>query len=97
MCTSWLLGSNLLEYIYVLLSSIPFMFGMNDITTSISSLASSPSVDPGVGLGGTTTPYLAHIFGSGHIPYSNPFVKDFHSLCLVLTLVFTLMGVVVDT
>ena len=73
------------------------MFGMPDITTSISSPATSPSVDLGVELGVTTTPYLVHIFESGHILSSTTFVKDFHSLHQVLTLVFTLMGVVVDT
>ena len=92
MCASWILGSQLLEYIYVLLSSGPFMFGMPDITTSILSPAPSPNADPGVGLGGTTSPYLAHRFLSGHIPSSTPFVEDFHSLHPVLTVVFTLMG-----
>ena len=51
MCASWILGSQLLNYIYVLLSSVPFMFGMLDITTSIPSPAPGPSVDPSVGLG----------------------------------------------
>ena len=69
----------------------PFMFSMPDITTSIPPPASVPSVDPGVGLGGTIAPYLAHIFGSGHISSSTPFEEDFHSLHPVLTLVFTLM------
>ena len=50
---------------------------MPDITTSIPSLAPSPSAYPGVGLGGTTSHYLAHKFGSGHIPPSNPFVGVF--------------------
>ena len=68
------------------------MFGMPDITTSISSPAPGPSADPGVGLGGTTTPSLAHSFGSGHIPCSTPFAEDFHSLRLVLSPVFVLMG-----
>ena len=97
MCTSWILGSWLLEYIYVLLSFGPFMFSILDITTSITSPAPGPSADLCVGLGGTTLPYLAHRFGSGHIPPSTPFVEGFHSLFSVLTLVFTLMGVVVDT
>ena len=96
MCASWILGSQLLEYIYVLLSSVPFMFGMPKFTTSIPSPTPGPSVDLGIGLGGTTTPYLAHRFGSGHIPSSTPFVEDFHSLHLVLTLVVTLTGVLVD-
>ena len=90
------MGSRLLEYIYVLLSLGPFMFGMPDITTSIPLPAPGPSTNPSVGMGGTTTPYLAHIFRSGHIPSSTPFVEDFHSLCPVLKLLFTLMGVVVD-
>ena len=97
MCASWILGSQLLNYIYVLLSSVPFMFGMPDITTSIPSPTPGPSADPSVGLGGTIAPYLAHRFGSGHIPSYTPFVDDFHSLHSVLTLVFTLTGVVVDT
>ena len=73
------------------------MFDMFDITTSILSSTLGPSVDPGVGLGGTTTPYLTHRMGSGHIPSCNPFAEDFHSLRTVLTLMFTLTGVVVDT
>ena len=96
MCTSWILGLWLLEYIYVLLILGLVMFGIPYITTSIPSPAPGPSADLGVGLGGTTTPYLAHRLGSGHIPSSTPFVEDFHSLHLVLTLVVTLMGVLVD-
>ena len=97
MCASCPLGSWLLEYIYVLLSSGPFMVGMPDITTSIPTPALDPSADPGVGLGGTTAPYISHIFGSGHIPSFTPSIEDFHSLSPVLTPVFTLTGVVVDT
>ena len=96
MCVSCIFGSRLLECIYVLLSSVPFMFEMPDIITSILSPTPGPSADAGVGLGATTTHYLAHIFESGHIPSSTPFAKDFHFLHLVLTLVFTLTGVVVD-
>ena len=92
MCASWILGSWLLEYIYVLLSLGPFMFGMPNITTIIPSPAPVPSEYLGVGLGGTTTPYLAHKFGSGHIPSSTPFAEDFHSLRPILTLVFIHMG-----
>ena len=73
------------------------MFDMPDITTSIPSLTPGLSADPGVGLGGTIAPYLVHRFGIGHIPSSTPFIEDFHSLHPVLTLVFTLTGVVVDT
>ena len=51
MCTSWLLGSWLLEYIYVLLSFGLFMFGMPDITTNISSPAPGLGADANVGLG----------------------------------------------
>ena len=53
------------------------MFDMIDITTSILSPAPGPSADPSVGLGGITTPYLDHRFGSGHIPPSTPFVGGF--------------------
>ena len=70
---------------------------MPDITTSISSPDPSPSADPGVGPRVAMTPYLAHRFRSGYNPSSTPFAEDFHSLRSVLTLVFTLMGVVVDT
>ena len=70
---------------------------MPDITTSIPSPALGPSADIVVVLGGTTAPYLAHRFRSGHIPSSTPFAEDFHSFLLVLTLVFTLTGAVVDT
>ena len=90
------LGSWLLEYIYVLLSSGPFMFGMLDITISIPSPTRGPSADPGVGLGSTTTPYLAHRFESGNIPSSTPFMEDFYSFRSTFTPVVTLMGVVVD-
>ena len=55
-----------------------------------------PSMDPGVRLGGITTPYRAHRFGSGHILPSTPFVEDVDSLLLVFTPVVTLTGVVVD-
>ena len=90
MCASWPLGSQLLEYIYALLSSGPFIFGM----PSILSLVLSPSKDPGVKLGGITAPYCAHRFGNGHIPSSTPFVEDFYSLRLVFILVVTLTVVV---
>ena len=68
-----ILGSWLLEYIYVLLSSGPFMFGMPDITTIIPSPAPGPSANPGVGLWGTIMPYLIYGFRSGHIPSYTPF------------------------
>ena len=89
MCISWPLGLWLLEYIYALLSSHPFIFGIPSILSHIL----GPSMDPGVGLGGITTPYSAHGFGNGHIPSSTPFVEDFYSLRSVVTLT----GVVVDT
>ena len=92
MCATWPLGSRLLEYIYALLILGPFIFGMIGILSPIL----GPSSEPGVGLGGITTPYHAHIFGSGHIPPSTPFVEDVDSLLLVFTPVVTLMGVVVD-
>ena len=93
MCTSGLLGSWLLEYIYVLFSSDPFIFGMPGILSPIL----GPSMDPSVGLGGITAPYRAHGFGNGHIPSSTPFVEDFYSLRSVFTPVVTLTGVIVDT
>ena len=65
--------------IYALLSSGPFTFGMLGILSPIL----SPSTDPGVRLGGITTPYTAHRFGSGHILPSTPFVEDVDSLLLV--------------
>ena len=92
MCSSWPLGSWLLEYIYALLSSSPFIFGIHVILPPVF----GPSTDPGVRLGGITAPYRAHRFGNGHIPSSTPFVEDFYSLCLVFTPVVTLTGVVVD-
>ena len=55
-----------------------------------------PSTNPGVRLGGITTPYHAHGFGSGHIPPYTPFMEDIDSLLSVFTPVVTLMGVVVD-
>ena len=93
MCASWPLGSRLLEYIYALLSSGPFIFGMPGILSPVL----GPSTDPGVRLKGITTPYHVHGFRNGHIPSSTPFVEDFYSLRLVFTQLATLMGVVVDT
>ena len=92
MCASFLLASQLLEYIYVLLSLDPFIFSIPGIL----SLVLGPSTDLGVGIGGITSPYRAHGFGNGHIPSSIPFVEDFYSLRSVFTLVVTLTGVVVD-
>ena len=80
MCSSWPLGSWLLEYIYALLSSGHFIFVMRGILSPIF----GPSTDPGVRLGGITAPYHAHIFGNGHIPSSTPFVEDFLFLSLDL-------------
>ena len=56
-----------------------------------------PSTDPSVILGGITASSHAHIFGSGHILPSTPFVEDVYSLRSVFTLVVTFAGVVVDT
>ena len=92
MCAGGILGSWLLEYIYVLLSSDPFIFSM----PSIPSPVLGPSMDPSVRLGGITTPYHAHRFGNGHIPSSTPFVEDFCSLRSDFTPVVTLTRVVVD-
>ena len=93
LCTSWPLGSWLIEYIYALLSSGPFIFSMPGILSPIL----GPSIDPGIRLGGITSPYRSHRFGNGNIPSSTPFVEDFYSLLLVFTPVVTLMVVVVDT
>ena len=92
MCASWPLGLRLLEYIYALLISGPFIFVMPGILSPVL----GPSMDPSVRLGGITAPYRAHRFGNGHIPFSTPFMEDFYSLRLVFTPVVTLMGVVVD-
>ena len=92
MCASWPLGSRLLEYIYALLSSGPFIFNMPGILSPVL----GPSTDPDVRLGGIIAPYLAHIFGNGHILPSTPFVEDVDSLLSVFTPVVTLTGVVVD-
>ena len=78
--------------IYALLILGPFIFGMPSILSPIL----GPSMDPSVRLGGITTPYTAHRFGSGHILPSTPFVEDVDSLLSVFTPVVTLMGVVVD-
>ena len=55
-------------------SSCPFIFGIPDMTD----IFSSSIVDPIVGLsgvpGGTTIPFHADHFGSGHIAPSTPFV-----------------------
>ena len=92
MYASWPLGSQLLDYFYVLLSSSPFIFDVPGILSPIL----FPIMDPGVGIGGIISPYRAHRFGSGHIPPSTPFVEGFDSLLSVFTLVVTLMGVVLD-
>ena len=92
LCVSWPLGSWLLEYIYALLSSGPFIFNMPSILSPVL----SPSTDPGVRIGGIKAPYPAHRFGSGHILPSTPFVEDVDCLLSVFTLVVTLMGVEVD-
>ena len=73
MCASWPLGSWLLEYIYTLLSSGPFIIGMPGILLPIL----GPSADLGVRLGGITVPYPVDRFGNCHIPSSTPFVEDF--------------------
>ena len=92
MCASCPFGSWLLEYIYALLSSSPFIFGMPGILSPVL----GPIMDPGVRLGDITTPYRAHRFGSGHILPYTPFVEDVDSLLSVFTLMVTLTGVVVD-
>ena len=92
MCVSCPLGSWLLEYIYSLLSSGPFIFGMPGILSPVL----GPSMDLGVRLRGITNHYPAYRFGSGHILPSTPFVEDVDSLLSVFTLVVTLTGVVVD-
>ena len=92
MCSSWPLRSWLLEYIYALLSLGLFIFSMPSILSPVL----GPSTDPRVKLVGIIAPYPAHIFGSGHIPPSTPFVEDVDSLLFVFTSVVTLTGVVVD-
>ena len=92
MCASWPLGSWLLEYIYALLSSSPFIFSMPGILSPVL----GPSMDPSVKLGGIIAPYPTKRFGNGHIPSSTPFVEDFYSLRSLFKPVVTLMGVVVD-
>ena len=71
------LGRSSVETRSVPLSSGPFTFDIHDITTSIPSPILGSSVDPGVGMGGMSTPYLAHQFKRGHITPSNPFVGGF--------------------
>ena len=80
MCASWPLGSWLLQYIYALLISSPFIFGIPGILSPVL----GPSTDSSVRLGGITAPYCAHRFGNGHISSSTPFVEEFYSLRLVL-------------
>ena len=92
MCTSCTLGSWLIEYIYALLSLGPFIFSMPGILSPIL----GHNMNPGVRIRGIKAPYHAHIFGSGHIPPSTPFVEDFDSLLLVFTPMVTLTEVVVD-
>ena len=92
LCTSWPLGSWLLEYIYALLILGPFSFGIPGVLSHVL----GPSMGPSVRLGGITAPYHAHGFVNGHIPSSTPFVEDFYSFRSVFTPVVTLMGVVVD-
>ena len=91
LCVSWPLGSRLLEYIYALLSSGPFIFYMPIILSPVL----GPSTNLGVILGGITAPYRAHKFENGHIP--TPFIEDFYSLRSIFTPVVTLTRVVVDT
>ena len=73
MCTSWPLESQLLEYIYALLSLGPFIFDIRSILSPVL----GPSTDPSVRIGGITSPYHAHRFGDGHLPSSTPFMEDF--------------------
>ena len=93
MCASWPLGSQLLEYIYDFLSLGPFIFGMPGILSPIL----GPNMDRGVKLGGITSPYHAHRFGSGHILLSTPFVEDVYCFHSIFAPVVTLMRVAVDT
>ena len=55
-------------------SLIPFTFNIQNVLASIQSSIQGPSVDPSVGLGGTSTPFTAYRFVGGHIPPSTPFV-----------------------
>ena len=80
MCASWTLGSWLLEYIYALLSSGPFIFVMPGILSPVL----GPTMNLGVRLVVITAPYPTHRFGSGHILPSTPFVEDFYFCSLGL-------------
>ena len=88
MCASWPLGLWLLDHIYALLSSYPFIFSMPSILSPIL----GPIMDPSVRLRGITAPYHDHGFGNGHISSSTPFVEYFYSLLSFFKLVVTLMG-----
>ena len=72
------------------------IFDMLDFANSIPSSTIGPYASFGVGIGGTTSSYLAHRFGSGHIPPSYPFVGGCFTPHLFLTLGITLLGVIVD-
>ena len=78
--------------IYALLILGPFIFGMHGILSPVL----GPSMDLGVRLGGMTTPYHAHIFGSGHISPYTPFVDNVDSLLSIFTPVVIIKGMVVD-
>ena len=93
LCASCPLGSQLLEYIYALLSLGPFIFSIPGILSPVL----GPGTDHGVRIGGIPSPYRAHRFGNGHIPSSTSFVEEFYSLRSVFTPVVILTEVVVDT
>ena len=91
MCSSWPLGSWLLEYIYALLSSGPFIFGMPGILspvlvlvwTLVSDLGASQPLTVLIDLGMVIFHPLLHLW-------------RIVSLRSVFTPVVTLTGVVVD-
>ena len=58
-------------------STGPFSFGMSKLTDTILSFVVDPGIDPSVGPGGTSAPFLADIFGSAHISPYAPFVGGF--------------------
>ena len=72
------------------------MFGMLNVLMSIPSCTQGPGASPSVELRGMSSPFTAYQFGSGHIPASTLLIGGCPPPPLVLTLVFILLGVVLD-